>query len=89
MFNPLTTARPNTLAPPFLAINRQSLELESCSNPLWIQQVLESKSKKNFFILGLRFSGENVTSKGVFVLFWPSLPSPGRCPNGPFFGLKV
>jgi len=28
------------LAGPFLAINRQPLELESCSNPLQIQQVL-------------------------------------------------
>jgi len=32
---PLTTA----IGRPFLAINRQPLELESCSNPLQIQQV--------------------------------------------------
>jgi len=88
--NPLTTVRANILAPPFLAINRQPLELESCSNPLQIQQVWESKSKKNFFfVLGLRFSGGNVTSRGVFALFWPSLPGPRRYRNGPFFGLKV
>jgi len=31
----------------------------------------------------------NVTSRGVFVLFWPSLPGPGNRSNGPFFGLKV
>ena len=42
-FNPLTTTRANILAPPFLALNCQLLELESCSNPLRIQQVLESK----------------------------------------------
>ena len=35
----LTTARANKLARNFLAINRQLLELESCSNPLRIQQV--------------------------------------------------
>ena len=39
--------------------------------------------------MGLRFSGGNVISRGVFVLFWPSLAGPGRCPNGPFFWLKV
>jgi len=50
--NPLTTARANILVPPFLAINRQPLELESCSNPLQIQQVLESKSKKKLFCFG-------------------------------------
>jgi len=35
----LTTARANILAGTFLAITRQPLELESCSNPLRIQQV--------------------------------------------------
>jgi len=35
VFNPLTTA----IGRPFLAINRQLLELESISNPLRIQQV--------------------------------------------------
>jgi len=39
--------------------------------------------------LDLSFSGGNVTSSGVFTLFWPSLPGPGRRPNGPFVGLKV
>jgi len=38
-YTPLTTARANKLASNFLAINRQLLELGSCSNPLWIQQV--------------------------------------------------
>jgi len=37
--NPLTTAWANKLARNFLAINRQLLELESCSIPLRIQQV--------------------------------------------------
>jgi len=46
------------------------------------------KIEKKIFVLGLSFSGRNVTSRGVFALFWPSLPGPGRRPNGPFFGLK-
>ena len=50
---------------------------------------LVAKIKKKIFVLGLSFSGLNVTSRGVFALFWPSLPGPGRRPNGPFFGLKV
>jgi len=37
--NPLMTAWANELARPFLVINRQPLELESCSNTLRIQQV--------------------------------------------------
>ena len=56
--------------------------------PSLIQQVLNCRSK-NFFILGMSFSGGNDTSRGVFALFWPSLPGPGRCPNGTFFGLNV
>ena len=37
--NRLLSPQANKLARPFLAINRQPLELESCSNPLRIQQV--------------------------------------------------
>ena len=48
--NPLKTARANILAPPFLAMNRQLLELESCSNALQIQQILESKLKKKIVL---------------------------------------
>ena len=72
-----------------LPLNRQPLELESCSNPLRIQQALKSKSKKKSFVLGLSFFRGNVASRGVFALFWPSFPGPGRRRNGPFFGLKV
>ena len=45
--------------------------------------------EKKICVLGLSFSGGNVTSRCVFVLFWPSLPGPGRCPDRPFFGLKI
>jgi len=48
-FNSLTTARANILARTFLAINCQPLELESCSNPLWILQVFQLTSKKKRF----------------------------------------
>jgi len=71
-----------------LATTSQLLEQESCSNPLRMQQPL-SKSKNKFFVLVLSFSGGNVTSRGVFASFQPSLPGPGRHPNGPFFGLKI
>jgi len=41
-----------------------------------------NNEKKNF-VLDLSFSGGIVTSRGVFALFWPSLPGSGRRPNGP------
>ena len=44
--------------------------------------------KKKFFVLGLSFSGGNVTSRGVFAFFWPHLPGPRCCTNGTFFDLK-
>jgi len=69
-------------------ITRQAIELENSSNPLRIQQALQTKQKK-IFVLGLSFSGGSVTGRGVFALFWPSVPGPGRHPNGPFFGLKI
>ena len=46
------TVRANMLARPFLAKNCQPLELESCSNPLRIQQVFQLTSKKNIFCFG-------------------------------------
>jgi len=46
------------------------------------------KVGKKIFVLGLSFSGGNVTSRGVFTVFWPSLPGPGRRPNGPFLDAK-
>ena len=67
---------------------RQAIELESCSNALQIQQVFDCSSKKIFFVLSLRCSGGNVTSRGVFVLFWPPFPGPGRRTNGLSFRLK-
>ena len=69
-------------------VTHQAIKLESCSNPLRIQQVLKSNSKKQIFRLGLSFSGGSVTSRGDFELFWPSLPGPGRHPNGPFLDAK-
>jgi len=47
----------------------QQLELERCSNPLWIQQVLYLRLKKNFFGLGLGFSIIYVTMKRCFLRF--------------------
>jgi len=52
--NPSITAGGNILARPILAINRQPLELESCSNPLttlasgWFWQF--SQKKQQFLV---------------------------------------
>jgi len=46
------------------------------------------KIEKKFFVLVLSFSGGNVTNRGVFALFCPSLPGHGRRPNGPFLDSK-
>jgi len=58
---PLSPACATFLAELCNPITRQAIELESCSNPLRIQQVLQSKSKKKIFVFG-----GNVTSRGVF-----------------------
>jgi len=47
--NPLRPAQGTVVAGTFLAMTRQPLELESCSNPLRIQQVFWLKSKKKRF----------------------------------------
>jgi len=47
------------------------------------------KIEKKIFVLGLSFSGGNITSRSVFALFWSSLPGPGCRLNGPLFGLKI
>jgi len=49
---PLTTAQANILARPFLAINRQPLELESCSKPPRMRESLGVKIEKTIFRLG-------------------------------------
>ena len=46
------------------------------------------KIEKKIFVLGLSFSGGNVTSMDVFALFWPSFPGPVRRPNGQFLDSK-
>jgi len=39
LINPLTTAKANRLVRTFLVITRHLLQLDTCSNPLRIQQV--------------------------------------------------
>ena len=74
-----------TFNDPFLAINRQPLELESCSNPLRIQHVFSLTSKKTFFILGLRFSG-GTSQVGVFLCYFGHLClALGTVPMGHFW----
>ena len=62
-------------------ITRQAIEQESCSNPLRIQQVLQSKSKKKIFVFG----GE----RHKWGCFWLPLPGPGSQPIGPLLWLKM
>jgi len=53
--------------------------------PLFLQSFAILQSKKKFFVLGLSFSGLNVTSRGVFALFWPFCPVLGAVPMGHFW----
>ena len=69
-----------------LAITRQLLELESCSNPLRMQQVLESKSKKKFLFWVWAFL--NITSRGVLHYFGHLCLTLCAVPMG-HFGLKI
>ena len=89
VFNLLTITRANKLAHNFLAMNRQPLELESCSNPLRIQQVFQSKSKTKFFSILVWGSLGGPPQVEVFLLFQPPLAGPGPQPIGPFFWLKI
>ena len=70
MFNPFSPAKTTFHAELCNPITCQAIELESYSNPLRIQQVLQTKLKKKFFFKFFRFrsflSGGNVTSGGVF-----------------------
>jgi len=72
LFSPVKTTFHAELCNP---ITCQAIELESCSNPLRIQQVLYSKSKKNFFVFGGGFSG-GTPQVGVFLatFTWPWAP---------------
>jgi len=70
LFSPVKTTFHAELCNP---ITCQAIELESCSNPLRIQQVLQSKSKKNFFRFRWGFSGGNATSGGVFSYLYLAL----------------
>jgi len=68
--NPLTAA----IGRPFFG--QKSPELESCSNPLWIQQVFLLRSKNTFFVFSLAFSGGDVTMRACFQILattftWP------------------
>ena len=80
-FNPLRPAQATIVAGTFLAITLQPLELESCSNPLRIQQVFWLKSKKNIFHFWWGFAVGTTTSEGALEI----LAGPGPQPIDPFF----
>jgi len=84
-FNHLTLLKTTFHAEICNPITRQAIELESCSNLLQIQQVLQSKSEKNFsFLLGF-FVGE----RHKWDCFWQPLPGPGPQPIEPLLWLKI
>jgi len=60
-----------------LTTTRKSPAVRELLKPSTDSASLLGDIEKEFFILGLKFSEGNVTSRGVFVLFWPSLPGPG------------
>ena len=70
------------------AITRQLIELQSCSNPLRIQQVLKLGFKKHIFLFR---SGDTCgrRHKCFFCVFWPLSPGPGRQSIKPFFGWSL
>ena len=78
------TTVPGTL----LAITRQLLQLERCSNPPPIQLVFWFRLKKKFFAV-LWTSREDVTRGGVLAFLWPTLPGPRRQSNEPIFWFKL
>ena len=73
---PLRPAQTTIVAGTFLAITRQPLKLESCSNPLRIQQVFWLKSKKKHFSFSVGGSLGGPPQVEVFQNFghlWPAL----------------
>jgi len=66
-------------------VTRQAIELENCLNPLRFSKSCFRIETKQFFVLGLSFSGGHVTSRGVFVLIWPSSSGLGAVPMGHFW----
>ena len=66
-------------------VTHQAIKLESCSNPLRIQQVLKSNSKKQIFRLGLSFSGGG-SQVGVILSYFGHLClALGAVPMGHFW----
>jgi len=85
---PSVPAPATRVAGAFLAITRQPLEIERCSNPLRIWEVVQFWLETRFiqsWVWGYLW----VTSQaGRFSHFLPSLPGPGRQPNEPFCLMK-
>ena len=73
------------MAGTLLAITRQLLELEKCSNHVRIRETFSFDLKK-ISVLGMRFSWGNVTSRGVFRFYGQFYPALGANPISQFFG---
>jgi len=88
-FNPLSPECATFLAELCNPVTHQAIELESCSNLFRFRKSRSQNKIKKISFWVWAFLGGNVTSRGVFGLFWPSLPGPRRHLNGSFCGLKV
>jgi len=70
------------------SITHQANGLESCLNLLRIQQVLNRRRKKKFFVLDLGFSGDDITSRGVLGFFGQLYLALGPNPIIQYFGSR-
>jgi len=82
----LRTARTTVLAYLCNTITHQPIELGSCSNPLWIQQVFYFKIEKKTFVLGVGFSLGDAIMRTCFRLCSQVYQALGTNPTGHFFG---
>ena len=74
--NPLSPAKTMFHAELCNPITCQAIELESCSNPLSIHQVLQSKSKKKFsFSVGCFRGGTPQVGVFIATFTWPWAPT--------------
>ena len=70
------------IGPPFF--DHKSPAARELFTPSTDSASLVVKIEKKIFRFGFELFWGNITSRGVFALFWPSLPGPA-----PFFGLKI
>jgi len=80
---PFCIPREHYSGPSLLAITRQLLQLERCSNPPRIQQDFLVGVKKNNFQFCVSGSLRGKSQVGCFKFLWPTSLCPGRPSHGP------